>query len=155
MWQCYDSICDSVLQITFLNKKLSKLCDVMRNSFELNTHLLFWEERFPCCYVAKQFFKITYFTDILSFEKFSKNLHQNLKLIFLFSTLFVHFKIGYRQSFIAVLRISFFLIYELSDVVSIHSNVFYPATLTLKMLYINFFGARFVTICLLCKFFIH
>ena len=108
MWQCYDSICDSVLQITFLNKKLSKLCDVMRNSFELNTHLLFWEERFPCCCVAKQFFKITYFTDILSFEKFSKNLHQNLKLIFLFSTLFVHFKIGYRQSFIAVLRISFF-----------------------------------------------
>ena len=55
-------ICDSVLQITFLNKKLNKLCDVMINSFELNTHLLFWEERFSCCYVAKQ-----YFTDILSF----------------------------------------------------------------------------------------
>ena len=63
---------------------------------------------FPCCYVAKQFLEITYFTDILSLEKFYKNLHGNLKLIFLFSTLFVHFKIGYRQSFITVLRISFY-----------------------------------------------
>ena len=50
---------------------------------------------------------------IYSFEKFSKNLYQNLKLIFLFSTLFVHFKISYRQSFITVLRISFFIIYQL------------------------------------------
>ena len=59
--------------------------------------------------------------------------------------------------FITVLRISFFLllIYELNAVVSIHSNVFYPATSTLKMLYINFFWARLVTICLLYKFFIH
>ena len=63
---------------------------------------------FPRCYVAKQFLEITYFTNILSLEKFSKNLHGNLKLIFLFSTLFVHFKIGYRQSFITVLRISFY-----------------------------------------------
>ena len=119
------------------------------------------KDLFPRCYLAKQFFGIAYFTDILSFEKFSKNLRQKLKLIFLFSTLFVHFKIGYRQSFITVLRISFlsffffFLIYELNTVVSIHSNVFYPATLTLKMLYVNFFGARFVTICLFCRFFIH
>ena len=63
---------------------------------------------FPHCYVAKQFLGITYFTDILSFEMFSKNLHPNLKLIFLFSTIFIHFKIGYRQSFITVLRIFFF-----------------------------------------------
>ena len=110
---------------------------------------------FPRCCVAKKFFGIAYFTDILSFEKFSKNLRQKLKLIFLFSTLFVHFKIGYRQSFITVLRISFFFIYELNTVVSIHSNVFYPSTSTSKMLYVNFFGARFVTICLFCNFFIH
>ena len=110
---------------------------------------------FSCCYVSKQFLEITYFTDILSLEKFSKNLHGNLKLIFLFSTLFVHFKIGYRQSFITVLRISFFIIYELNTVVSIQSNVFYPSTLTLKMLHVNFFGARFVMICLFCMFFIH
>ena len=109
---------------------------------------------FPRCYVARQYFEIAYFTDILSFEKFSKNLHRNLKLIFLFSTLFVHFKIGYR-SFITVLRISFFVIYENNAVVSIHCNVFYPSTSTSKMLYVNFFGARFVTICLFCKFFIH
>ena len=32
------AICDSVLQITFSNKKLNKLCDTMRNSFRLNTH---------------------------------------------------------------------------------------------------------------------
>ena len=58
--------------------------------------------------------------------------------------------------FITVLRISFFLlIFELNAVVYIHSNVFYPATSTLKMLYINFFWARLVTICLLYKFFIH
>ena len=50
---------------------------------------------------------------MLSLEKFSKNLYQNLKLIFLFSTLFVHFKIGYRQSFITEFRISFFIIYQL------------------------------------------
>ena len=48
-----------------------------------------------------------------------------------------------------------FIIYELNTVVSIHSNVFYPSTLTSKMLYVNFFRARFVTICLFCKFFIH
>ena len=88
---------------------------------------------FPHCYVAKQFLGITYFTDILSFEMFSKNLHPNLKLIFLFSTIFIHFKIGYRQSFITVLRI-FFLIYELNAEVSIHNNVFHPSTSTSKML---------------------
>ena len=131
----------------------------------LNWILICFSEKkglFPHCYVAKQFFGISYLTDILSFEKFSKNLHWNLKLIFLFWTLFVHFKIGYRQTFIAVFRTSFsfsflflFLIYELNAVVSIHSNAFYPATLTLKMLYVNFLGARFVSICLFCKFFIH
>ena len=110
--------------ITFSNKILNKLCDLMTNSFQLNTHLFFSEERFiqeavvrtcsvkkvfieilqtsqengsgtgvscefckiskntffhraplvavsvfPYCYVAKQFFGIAYFTDILSFEK--------------------------------------------------------------------------------------
>ena len=35
-----------VYVITFSNKKLNKLCDLMRNSFELNTYLFFWEERF-------------------------------------------------------------------------------------------------------------
>ena len=30
-----------VYVITFLNKKLNKLCDLMRNSFELNTYLFF------------------------------------------------------------------------------------------------------------------
>ena len=49
----------------------------------------------------------------------------------------------------------FFLIYELNTVVSIHSNVFYPATSTLKMLHVHFSWARFFTICLLCKFFIY
>ena len=126
-----------------------------RNYFELIL-ICFSEDLFLCCYVAKQFFGITYFTDILSFEKFSKNLHRNLKLIFFFSMLFVNFEIGYRQSYITVLRISFFfMVCELNVVVSIHSNVFYPATSTLKMLCVNFFWARFVTIFLLCKFFIH
>ena len=78
---------------------------------------------FPRCYVAEKFFGIAYFTEILCFEKFSENLHRNLKLIFLFSTLFVRFKIDYRQSVITVLRIAFFFIYELDAVVSIHSNV--------------------------------
>ena len=49
----------------------------------------------------------------------------------------------------------FFLIYEINAVVSIHGNAFYSATSALKMLYVNFFWPRFVTICLLCKFFIH
>ena len=104
---------------------------------------------FSRCYVAKQFFEIAYFTDTLSFEKLSKNCHRKFRVIFLLSTLFVYFKI----SFITVLRISFFIIYELNTVVSIHSNIFYPSTSTSKMLYVNFFGARFVTICLLWKFF--
>ena len=63
---------------------------------------------------------------------------------------------------ILLLRISFYLfidwfnlIYELDAVVSIHSDVFYPATSTLKMLHANFFWTRFVTIWLFCKFFIH
>ena len=60
------------------------------------------KDLFPRCCVAKQFFQIAYFTDILSFEKFYMNLHRNLKLTFLFSALFVHFEIGYRQSFITV-----------------------------------------------------
>ena len=104
---------------------------------------------FSRCYVAKQFFEIAYFTDTLSFEKLSKNCHRKFRVIFLLSTLFVYFKI----SFITVLRISFFIIYELNTVVSIHSNIFYPSTSTSKMLYVNFFGARFVTICLFWKFF--
>ena len=129
-----------------------EFCKISKNTFFHRTPLVAVSV-FSRCYVAKEFFEIAYFTDILSFEKFSKNLHRNLKLIFLFSTLFVHFKIGYRQSFITVLRIYFFIIYELSAVVSIHSNAFYPSTSTSKMLYVNFFRARFVTICLFCKFF--
>ena len=128
--------------------------EISKNTF-FNRTTLVAVSVFPRCYVAKQFFEIAYFTDILSFEKFSKNFHRNLKPIFLFSTLFVHFKIVYRQSFITALRISFFIIYELNAVVSIHSNVFYPSTSTSKMLYVNFFRARFVTICLFGKFFIH
>ena len=73
--------------------------------------------------------------------------------------LFVHCEIGYSQAFITVLRcfffFFFFLIYEINAVVSIHGNAFYSATSALKMLYVNFFWPRFVTICLLCKFFIH
>ena len=136
----------------FFNKKTQQTlcCDEIL----LNWILICFSEKkdlFLCCCVAKQFFGIAYFTAILSFEKFSKNLHWNLKLISLFSTLFI----GYRQSFITVLRVSSFLIYELNAVVSIHSKVFYPATSTLKKLYVNFFWARFNTICLFCKFFIH
>ena len=131
-----------------------EFCKIPKNTFFHRTPLVAISV-FPPCYVAKQFFEIAYFTDILSFKKFSKNFHRNLKLIFLLSTLFVHFKIGYRQSFITVLRISFFIIYELNAVASIHSNAFYPSISTSKILYVNFFGARFVTICLFCKFFIH
>ena len=61
------------------NKKLNNLCVVIC---------------FCGCYVAKQFFWIVYFIDVLSFEKVSKNLHQNLKFIFFFSMLFAHFEIG-------------------------------------------------------------
>ena len=125
-----------------------EVCKISKNIYFHRTPLVA-VSIFPCCYVAKQFLEITYFTDILSLEKFYKNLHGNLKLIFLFSTLFVHFKIGYRQSFITVLRISFFIIYELNTVVSIHSNVFYPSTLTSTMLHVNFLGARFVTMLVL------
>ena len=132
-----------------------EFCKISKNTFFHKTPLVAVSVS-PRCYVANQFFGIAYFTDILSFEKFSQNLHWNLKLIFLFSTLFIHFKIGYRQSFMTILRIFFFfLIYELNAVVSIHSNAFYPSTSTSKMLYVNFCGARFVTICLLCKSFIH
>ena len=108
----------------------------------LNWILICFSEKylFLRCYVCKQFFGIAYFTAILSFEKFYKNLHWNLKLIFLFSTLFVHFEIDYSQAFIAVLRFFFFLIYEINAVVSIHINAFYPATSALKMLYVNFSG---------------
>ena len=131
-----------------------EFCKISKNTFFHRIPLVAVSV-FPRCYVAKQFFEIAYFTDIHSFKKFSKNLHWNLKLVFLFSTLFGHFKIGYRQSFITVLRISFFIIYELNAVVSIHSNVFYPSASTSKMLYVNFSGARFVAICLFCKFFTH
>ena len=88
-------------------KRLCEFCKISKNVFFHRIPLVAVSV-FPRCYVAKQYFEIAYFTDILSFEKFSKNLHRNLKLIFLFSTLFVHFKIGYRQSFITVLRISFY-----------------------------------------------
>ena len=112
----------------------------------MNGILICFSEKylFLRCYVCKQFFRIAYFTAILSFEKFYTNLHWNLKLIFLFSTLFVQFEIGYSQAFIAVLRFFFFffffLIYEINAVVSIHSNAFYPATSALKVLYVNFSG---------------
>ena len=84
---------------------------------------------------------------------------RSLKLELQISPLFLYFKICHRQIFITVLRIlfffSFFFFYELNAVVSIHNNVFYPSTSTLKTLYVNFFGASFVTICLFCKFFVH
>ena len=125
-----------------------EFCKISKNIFFHRTPLV-TVSVFPHYYVAKQFFEIAYFTDTLSFEKFSKNFHRKFRVIFLLSTLFVHFKI----SFITVLRISFFIIYELNTVVSIHSNIFYPSTSTSKMLYVNFFGARFVTIFLFWKFF--
>ena len=53
------------------------------------------------------------------------------------------------------LEFLFFIIYELNAVVSVHSNAFYSATSTLKMFYVNYFWARFVTICLLFKLFIN
>ena len=93
---------------------------------------------FSRCYVAKQFFEIAYFTDTLSFEKLSKNCHRKFRVIFLLSTLFVYFKI----SFITVLRISFFIIYELNTVVSIHSNIFYPSTSTSKNVICKLFQGK-------------
>ena len=89
-----------------------EICKISKNTFFLRTPLVAVSV-FPRFYVAKQFFEIAYFIDILSFEKFSKNFQWNLKLIFLFATLFVHFKIGYRQSFITVLRIFFLLFMNL------------------------------------------
>ena len=40
--------------------------------------------------------------------RFLGNLHRNLKLIFLLSTLFFHFKVGYRQSLLQYLEFLFF-----------------------------------------------
>ena len=119
--------------------------------FWIKYSIFFWEERFPHCYLGKQFFWIAYFTEILSFKKFFKDLHWNLKHIFLFSVLFVHFEIGYRQSYITL---NFFFWY-MNLTLYIHSDVFYPASLTLKMLYADFFWAWFVTICLLSFLFIN
>ena len=107
------------------------------------------------CYVAKQSFGITYFTDILFFEKFSMNYIENWNLFFCFQRCLFILKSVVDKVILQFLRFLFFLIYELNNVVSIHSNVFYPATSTLKMLHVHFSWARFVTICLLCKFFIY
>ena len=91
--------CNFIKKQTLAQVFSCEFCKISKNTFFHGTPLVAISV-FPRCYVAKQLFGIEYFTDILSFEKFSKNLHQNLKFIFLFSTLFVHFKIGYRQSFI-------------------------------------------------------
>ena len=84
----------------FLNQKLNKICVVMKSSFELNTYLFFTEQRFISVLLCSQTILLNSIFSILSFEKFCKNLHWNLKLIFLFSMLFVRFEISYRQSFI-------------------------------------------------------
>ena len=86
----------------FLTKNLTNFA--LWSEILLNWILICFSEKkdlFTCCYVAKQFFWIAYFTDMLSFEMFSKNLHGNLKLIFLFSMLFVYFEIRCRKILIA------------------------------------------------------
>ena len=86
------------------------------------------KDLFTCCYVAKQLFWIAYFTDILSFEKFPKNLHRNLKTyLFVFNVICIFWN-RIQKNFYCLEFC--FLIYELNAVVSIHSNVFYPAKST-------------------------
>ena len=110
----------------FFNKKTQQTLCCDEKCFWIEYWFVFWEERFISELLCSQtILWIAYFTDILSFEKFYKNLHRNLKLIFLFSALFIRFEIGYRQSYITVLRICFFFfwIYELNAVLSTHSNI--------------------------------
>ena len=110
----------------FFNKKTQQTLCCDEKCFWIEYWFVFWEERFISELLCSQtILWIAYFTDILSFEKFYKNLHRNLKLIFLFSALFIRFEIGYRQSYITVLRIClfFFWIYELNAVLSTHSNI--------------------------------
>ena len=78
------------IKYDFLSQKTQQTLCCERNYFELIL-ICFSEDLFLCCYVAKQFFGITYFTDILSFEKFSKNLHRNLKLTFFLFNLICSF----------------------------------------------------------------
>ena len=138
----------------FFNKKLNKLCVMMRNSFELNTHLFFWEERFISVLLCSQKNSFeSYILLIYSLLKsFLRIFLETWHLSFWFQCyLFILKSVVDKVLLLKIL----FLIYELNAIVSIHSNVFYPATSTLKILYANFFWERFVTICLLCKFFIH
>ena len=122
-------------------------------------HICFSEKKdlFLCCYVASETILLnqTYVLLIYSLLKsFLRIYMKTWNLAFCFQCcLFILKLVMYKRKFYYLEFL--FLIYELNAVVSMHSNVFYPATSTLKMLYANFFWARFVMICLLCKFFIH
>ena len=145
---------------TFSNKKLNRLCDLMRNYFKLNTHLFFWEERFISC-IFTLLMKPnncleSHILMIYSLLKSSLRIYIETLSFFFQRYLFI-LKLVIDKVLLQYLEFLFFFfsIYELRAVVSIQSNVFYPSTSTSKMLYVSFFGTRFVTICLFCKFFIH
>ena len=115
--------CNFIKKETLARVFSCEVCKISKNIYFHRTPLV-TVSIFPRCYVAKQFLEITYFTDILSLEKFSKNLHGNLKLIFLFSTLFVHFKIGYRQSLYYSTQ-NFFLLFMNLTLQSLYIAMFF------------------------------
>ena len=113
------AICDSVLQITFLNKKLNKLCDVMRNLF-------FLEERFISMLLCSQ--KNSLELHILLIypllKSFLRIYIEPWNLSFYFQHLFILKSVIDKVLLQCSEFLFFLIIYELTAVVSIHSNVF-------------------------------
>ena len=138
----------------------------MRNSFELNTHLFFWG-RFISVLLCSQ-------TILLDHIFYSYTLLKGFLRICNLSFCFQHYLFILKSVTDKFYYLEFiFLIYELNAVVSIYSDVFYPATSTLKMLYANmlqfaccvtfywlmfpwktfWFFITFIYYCMLCFFY--
>ena len=109
----------------FFNKKLNKLCVVMRNSFEFDTDL-FSEKKnlFPSCYVAKQLFQSHILLIYFLLKSFIRIHIETWNLSFCFQHYLFVLKLVIDRAFLQYLEfLFFFLIYELNAVLSTHSNI--------------------------------
>ena len=135
----------------FFNKKLNKLCVVMRNSFEFDTDL-FSEKKnlFPSCYVAKQFFQSHILLIYFLLKSFIRIHIETWNLSFCFQHYLFVLKLVIDRAFLQYLEFLFFFFWFMN----LTLYFLRIAISTLKVLYTNFFWARFIMICMLCKFFI-
>ena len=131
----------------FFNKKTQQTLCCDEKCFWIEYWFVFWEERFISeLLLAKQFFESHILLIYFLLKSFIRIYIETWNLSFCFQHYLFVLKLVIDRAILQYLEFVFFFfwIYELNAVLST----------TLKVLYTNFFWARFIMICLLYKFFI-